>query len=92
MALSNFLTGHEAIASVAAAEITLHQVLQDHKDRYEQKNDQVKAWACVDMTKIPPSIGPLTGVVIGIKDIMRLSYAITSLYRQLTRRHSRFSN
>jgi hypothetical protein len=77
MSLSNYLTGNEAVASVAAEEITLDQVLKDHQERYEQRNDQVKAWVCVDHTGTKDKClkGPLRGMVIGIKDIISTSYA-----------------
>jgi Asp-tRNA(Asn)/Glu-tRNA(Gln) amidotransferase A subunit family amidase len=67
---SNYLTGTEAIASVNDDELTLEQVLQDHQERYEQRNDQVKAWVCVDHTGTNDKVieGPLRGMVIGIKD------------------------
>jgi len=77
----NYLTATETQALLSDRETTIIQILKDHRIRYQQRDDEVKAWACVDMTKIPPSIGPLTGVVIGIKDIMRLSYDITPLYQ-----------
>jgi Asp-tRNA(Asn)/Glu-tRNA(Gln) amidotransferase A subunit family amidase len=75
MILSNYLTGNEAIASVAAVEITLEQVLKDHQERYEQRNDQVKAWVCVDHTSANDYVleGPLRGMTIGIKDIISTS-------------------
>jgi Asp-tRNA(Asn)/Glu-tRNA(Gln) amidotransferase A subunit family amidase len=67
---SNYLTGTEAIALVNDDELTLEQVLQDHQERYEQRNDQVKAWVCVDHTGTNDKVieGPLRGMVIGIKD------------------------
>jgi hypothetical protein len=72
---SNYITGTEAIASVARDEITLDQVLQDHKDRYVQRNNQVKAWVCVDHTGTNDKVleGPLRGMIIGIKDIISTS-------------------
>jgi Asp-tRNA(Asn)/Glu-tRNA(Gln) amidotransferase A subunit family amidase len=81
---SNYLTGTEAIASVAKDEIFLHQVLQDHQERYEQRNDQVKAWVCVDHTGTNDKVleGPLRGMVIGIKDIISMSHSTKRvLYR-----------
>jgi Asp-tRNA(Asn)/Glu-tRNA(Gln) amidotransferase A subunit family amidase len=75
MILSNYLAGNEAIASVAAEEITLDQVLQDHKERYKRRNEQVNAWVCVDYTGANDKVleGPLRGMVIGIKDIISMS-------------------
>jgi Asp-tRNA(Asn)/Glu-tRNA(Gln) amidotransferase A subunit family amidase len=75
MILSNYLTGSDAIALVANDEISLHQVLQGHQEQYEQRNDQVKAWVCVDHTGTKDKCleGPLRGMVIGIKDIISTS-------------------
>ena len=75
MYLSNYLTGTEAIALVATDDLTLEQVLQDHKERYEQRNHQVKAWVCVDHTGTNNEVleGPLRGMRIGIKDIISTS-------------------
>jgi Asp-tRNA(Asn)/Glu-tRNA(Gln) amidotransferase A subunit family amidase len=85
---TNYLTATETQALLSDGKSTIDQILKDHKIRYQQRNDEVKAWACVDMTKKPISRGPLTGVVIGIKDIMRLSCDTTPLYcTTLTRRH-----
>ena len=72
---SNYLTGTEAIALVDDDELSLERVLQDHKDQYEQRNDQVKAWVCVDHTGAKDKVleGPLRGMVIGIKDIISTS-------------------
>jgi Asp-tRNA(Asn)/Glu-tRNA(Gln) amidotransferase A subunit family amidase len=71
---SNYLTGTEAIALalVNDDELTLEQVLQDHQERYEQRNQQVRAWVCVDHTGTNDKVleGPLRGMVIGIKDII----------------------
>jgi Asp-tRNA(Asn)/Glu-tRNA(Gln) amidotransferase A subunit family amidase len=85
---TNYLTATETQALLSDGKSTINQILKDHKIRYQQRNEEVKAWASVDMTKIPISRGPLTGVVIGIKDIMRLSCDTTPLYcTKLTRRH-----
>jgi len=75
MILSNYLTGNEAIALVAKDEISLRQALQNHQERYEQRNDQVKAWVCVDHTIPNVNVleGPLRGMVIGLKDIISMS-------------------
>jgi hypothetical protein len=60
---SNYLTGTEAISLVNDDELTLEQVLQDHQERYEQRNDRVKAWVCVDHTILNDKAveGPLRG-------------------------------
>jgi hypothetical protein len=51
---SNYITATEAIALVAGEKLTIDQVLKDHKDRYEQRNDQVKAWVCIDHLAMRP--------------------------------------
>jgi Asp-tRNA(Asn)/Glu-tRNA(Gln) amidotransferase A subunit family amidase len=86
MITSNYLTGTEAIALVDNDGLTLEQVLQDHKERYEQRNNQVKAWVCVDHTGTNDKVleGPLQGMVIGVKDIICMSHRPrSSLYRHL---------
>jgi Asp-tRNA(Asn)/Glu-tRNA(Gln) amidotransferase A subunit family amidase len=74
MIASNYLTATETIALVAKDETTLEQVLQDQQERYEQRDDQVKAWVCVDHTAANANVleGPLRGMVIGIKDIISM--------------------
>jgi Asp-tRNA(Asn)/Glu-tRNA(Gln) amidotransferase A subunit family amidase len=72
---SNYLTATQTMALVAEDEVSLKQVIQDHQERYEQRNDQVKAWVCVDHTGAKEKVleGPLRGMVIGIKDIISTS-------------------
>jgi Asp-tRNA(Asn)/Glu-tRNA(Gln) amidotransferase A subunit family amidase len=72
---SNYITATETVALVAEDRITLKQVIQDHQERYEQRNEQVKAWVCVDHTGTNDNVleGPLRGMVIGIKDIISTS-------------------
>lgn len=78
---SNYLTATETIALVAKDETTLEQVLQDHQERYERRNDQVKAWVCVDHTGVNEKVleGPLRGMIIGIKDIISMSHSTKRL-------------
>jgi Asp-tRNA(Asn)/Glu-tRNA(Gln) amidotransferase A subunit family amidase len=67
---SNYITATEAIALVIKEQLTIDQVLKDHKDRYEQRNNQVKAWVCIDHTGNKALKGPLQGMIIGVKDII----------------------
>lgn len=78
---SNYLAAIETQAPLSERRTTIQKTSKDHRTRYEQRNDQVKAWACVDMTKIPSSTGVLTGVIIGIKDIMRMSCDTVPMYQ-----------
>jgi Asp-tRNA(Asn)/Glu-tRNA(Gln) amidotransferase A subunit family amidase len=71
---SNYITATEAIALVAEEKLTIDQVLKDHKDRYEQRNDQIKAWVCIDHTGDKALDGPLRGMIIGVKDIISTSH------------------
>jgi len=75
---SNYLTATQTIALLAKDEITLDQVFKDHKERYEQRNDQVKAWVCVDHTGVKALEGPLQGMIIGVRDIISISHPPTS--------------
>jgi len=81
MVPSNYQTATKTQALLLVGKTTIDQILKDHRIRYEQRNDEVKAWACVDMTKIPSSTGVLTGVMIGIKDIMRMSCDTVPMYQ-----------
>ena len=72
---SNYLTANETQALLATGGTTIDQVIQEHQARYQERDDQVKAWVCVNHSRtIKESIeGHLSGVVIGVKDIMSMS-------------------
>jgi Asp-tRNA(Asn)/Glu-tRNA(Gln) amidotransferase A subunit family amidase len=74
MIASNYLTATETQALLATGGITIDQIVQEHQARYEERDDQVKSWVCVNHSRaIKESIeGELKGVVIGIKDIMSM--------------------
>ena len=65
---SNYLTGLETKALLSEGKIAIDQILQDHHDRYNERDKQVNAWVCIDHTRPGLENGPLNGVVIGIKD------------------------
>jgi Asp-tRNA(Asn)/Glu-tRNA(Gln) amidotransferase A subunit family amidase len=71
---SNYLTATETQALLAQGKTTTGQIIQEHQARYQERDDKVKAWVCVNHSRaIKESIeGQLKGVVIGIKDIMSM--------------------
>jgi Asp-tRNA(Asn)/Glu-tRNA(Gln) amidotransferase A subunit family amidase len=71
---SNYLTATETQALLATGGTTTGQIIQEHQARYQERDDQVKAWVCVNHSRaIKESIeGQLSGVVIGVKDIMSM--------------------
>jgi Asp-tRNA(Asn)/Glu-tRNA(Gln) amidotransferase A subunit family amidase len=75
MIASNYLTATETQALLAEGKISTDRIIQEHQARYQERDDQVKAWVCVNHSRaIKESIeGELKGVVIGIKDIMSKS-------------------
>jgi len=75
MIASNFLTATETQGLLACGETTIDHILSDHHARYQERDDQVNAWVCVDHSQAAREVlkGPLKGVVIGIKDIISQS-------------------
>lgn len=73
---ANYLSGVETIGAVRSGERTVAQVIKDHEVRYVANQDTLKAWAAVGHKKaideLEESGGdrPLTGMVIGVKDII----------------------
>jgi len=83
---SNYLTATEARSLITRGQLTVEQVARDHLQRYHQRNDKVKAWACIEeertleearrLDAIPTAErGPLFGVILGVKDMMGKSGA-----------------
>jgi len=69
MMASNYLTALETKALLIEGKIAIDQILQDHQDRYNERDEQVNAWVCVDHAKGGQfQDGPLRGMVTGIKD------------------------
>lgn len=75
MTPSNYLTATETQALLAGGKITTDQIVQDHQARYQERDEKVKAWVCVNPTRAAEDIieGDLNGVVVGIKDIFSTS-------------------
>lgn len=71
MLASNYLTGSQAAASVAAGDLTVKKVIEDHRKRIEERDKEVLAWTCTNFD-VPKSsqTKELCGVTIGVKDIM----------------------
>jgi Asp-tRNA(Asn)/Glu-tRNA(Gln) amidotransferase A subunit family amidase len=72
MTPTNYLTASETVALVSSGGVSLEQVIQDHQERYQQRNDDVRAWVTTnfDNAKKAAGDGPLRGVTIGVKDMM----------------------
>ena len=88
----NYLTATETQIHLANGSTTLERVIKDHQERYQQRNEQIKAWVCVDHTILNDKAveGPLRGMVIGIKDIISMSQP--SRITKLTGRYQRLPN
>lgn len=43
MVPTNYLTATETLALIKSGQVTAEQVIQDHKQRYEERNDEVRA-------------------------------------------------
>jgi Asp-tRNA(Asn)/Glu-tRNA(Gln) amidotransferase A subunit family amidase len=78
---SNYLTATETQALLAEKTTTTDQIIQEQQARYQERDDQVKAWVRVNHSRaIKESIeGQLSGVVIGVKDIMSMSTDLKEL-------------
>jgi Asp-tRNA(Asn)/Glu-tRNA(Gln) amidotransferase A subunit family amidase len=73
---SNFITGQQAIELVRSGHLTLSQVIKDHQDRYSERGALLKAWAmvnheaCIREAQGENTSKPLTGMTVGVKDIV----------------------
>ena len=71
MLASNYLTGSQAAALVASGDLTVEEVIKDHRKRIEERDKEVLAWTCTNFDVPKPSLTKeLCGVTIGVKDIM----------------------
>jgi len=77
MVATNFLTASETISLVSSGKVSLEQVVQDHEDRYQERDNDVKAWVVTNHQNVKAASkdtskdsGPLTGVMIAVKDMM----------------------
>lgn len=78
----NYLTASEAASLVRSGDISIVDLVQAHIERYTQRNAGVEAWAFLDedralreaarLDAVPvDERGPLHGVVLGVKDMIR---------------------
>jgi Asp-tRNA(Asn)/Glu-tRNA(Gln) amidotransferase A subunit family amidase len=68
---SNYLTASQTHDLVQSGTLTVEQVIGDHRARIEERDKDVLAWKCTNLTPPPPSLTKeLCGITIGVKDIM----------------------
>lgn len=86
---ANFLTGSQAIACLEAGERSLAEIIQEHRDRYDERNGMLGAWTTVrfdeairradeqdaeeDVTKKQSA---LRGLMVGVKDLIGKPYPL----------------
>ena len=84
MAAPNYLTASETVALIQAGKLTVTDLALAHLARYEARDDAVRAWAYIDkehilaeakrLDEVPKDKrGPLHGVILGVKDMIRES-------------------
>jgi Asp-tRNA(Asn)/Glu-tRNA(Gln) amidotransferase A subunit family amidase len=76
---TNYLTATETLQLIKEGTVTAEQVIADHKQRYEERNEVVRAWVTVDYEAATQAAKdtkglPLHGVMIAVKDIISTSY------------------
>jgi Asp-tRNA(Asn)/Glu-tRNA(Gln) amidotransferase A subunit family amidase len=75
---TNYLTATETIALIRDGETTAKQVIQDHRDRINERDVVVRAWVTTNFdtafkdAELTKGL-PLHGVVVGVKDIIGMS-------------------
>jgi hypothetical protein len=78
MVPTNYLTATETLDLIMSGQVTAEQVIQDHKQRYEDRNGEVRAWVHVNFdgaiaaAKSTEGL-PLHGVTLAVKDIISKS-------------------
>jgi Asp-tRNA(Asn)/Glu-tRNA(Gln) amidotransferase A subunit family amidase len=71
---SNYLTASQAHALVKSGDLTVDQVIGDHRQRIEERDKDVLAWTSTNFITPEGSITKeLCGTTIGVKDIMSRS-------------------
>lgn len=71
MLASNYLTASQTKALVDSGDLTVEQVIGDHRKRIEERDKDVLAWTCTNFDAPPPTFTKqLCGITIGVKDIM----------------------
>jgi Asp-tRNA(Asn)/Glu-tRNA(Gln) amidotransferase A subunit family amidase len=76
---TNFLTATETQALLDTGKTTPVQIIKDHQERYNDRNDQVQAWVTTRFDDALAAAAndetkglPLHGVVVGVKDIISM--------------------
>jgi Asp-tRNA(Asn)/Glu-tRNA(Gln) amidotransferase A subunit family amidase len=75
---TNYLTATETTALIRDGETTAKQVIQDHRDRIDERDGVVRAWVtnnfdtALEKAEVTKGL-PLHGVVVGVKDIIGMS-------------------
>jgi hypothetical protein len=71
---SNYLTASQTHDLVETGSLAVEQVIGDHRTRIEERDSDVLAWKCTNLTTPPPALTKeLCGITIGVKDIMSKS-------------------
>jgi hypothetical protein len=75
---TNYLTATETLQFIKKGKLIAEQVIADHKQRYEERNEKVRAWVTVDYEAATQAAKdtkglPLHGVMIAVKDIISTS-------------------
>lgn len=88
---SNYLTASETAALVRSGSLSMVEVVKDHIARHGQRDPDVQAWAFfseehalreaerLDEITVDKR-GPLHGLVLGLKDMMRKYYTLDYLW------------
>lgn len=91
---TNYLTGAQAARLVKEDKASVGQVVEDHLKRYDARDDAIQAWAYFDKERVMAEAkrldavpldqrGPLHGVIVGVKDMMRKSRVLSPRRLQL---------
>jgi len=68
---SNYLTATQTQALVDSGDLTVEQIIGDHRRRIEERDKDVLAWKATNFTTPPVGFSKeLCGITIGVKDIM----------------------
>lgn len=79
---NNYLTAPTVASRIRKGELSVSQVVEDHIGRWSERDKEIKAWVHFDperaraeaqrLDEIPvDQRGPLHGILIGVKDMMR---------------------
>lgn len=79
---TNYLTGAQTARLVKEEKASVGQVVENHLKRYDARDDAIQAWAYFDKERVKAEAkrldavpvgqrGPLHGIILGVKDMMR---------------------